>query len=60
MTVIDPATVNWAEADDATVAYAAQGGVPQAKTELARRETKGRMSPAQRAAMVAKLKHTHH
>lgn len=60
MTMIDPATVDWSAEDDAAVYHAAKGGIPQAKRELARREAKGKMHPAQRAALVAKIKGTVH
>lgn len=35
--VIDPATENWSEKDDAEVWHAAEAGIPQAIAELARR-----------------------
>jgi hypothetical protein len=35
---IDPATEDWTKKADSTVYWAAKGGVPQAKAELARRE----------------------
>lgn len=36
---IDPRLENWREADDASVWYAAQAGIPQAVEEAARRNT---------------------
>lgn len=59
MTVINPNEVDWAGQDDVSLAYAAQGGIPQARAELAKREVKARVAalPADaRAAMASRIK----
>lgn len=36
--LLDPTDINWRNADDSTVFYAARDGVPQAQAEMRRRE----------------------
>lgn len=47
---------DWATVDDSTLWHAAKGGAHGAAAELRRREMAHRTSPAQRAALVDKVK----
>lgn len=42
----DPATIDWQQADDAHVYFAAQDGIREAQAELARRDAQVRRSSA--------------